>query len=94
VTSGEIKNLGSRVTAVRRRVAAGCAATLGCRARSGPLDNLFKPTLDAIEGVFGLRRRAVEPQPADDRVDRLEAVKPATREEESRRANIHVYRIG
>ncbi|HEX5878501.1 MAG TPA: hypothetical protein VF468_09295 [Actinomycetota bacterium] len=39
------------------------------------LDNLIKPTLDAMEGVFGLRPWAGTPQPADDRVDELTAVK-------------------
>jgi hypothetical protein len=39
------------------------------------LDNLIKPTLDAMEGVFGLRPWKGRPQPADDRVDRIEAQK-------------------
>jgi len=39
------------------------------------LDNLIKPTLDAMEGVFGLREWRGRPQPADDRVDRIEAAK-------------------
>jgi hypothetical protein len=39
------------------------------------LDNLIKPTLDAMEGVFGSRAFRGTPQPADDRVDRLEASK-------------------
>lgn len=39
------------------------------------LDNLIKPTLDAMEGVFGARAWRGTPQPADDRVDRIEAVK-------------------
>lgn len=39
------------------------------------LDNLVKPTLDAMEGIFGARAFRGTPQPADDRVDRLEARK-------------------
>jgi Holliday junction resolvase RusA-like endonuclease len=39
------------------------------------LDNLIKPTLDAMEGVFGLRPWKGHTQPADDRVDRIEAQK-------------------
>ncbi|MET9251956.1 hypothetical protein [Nonomuraea sp. NPDC003709] len=39
------------------------------------LDNLIKPTLDAMEGIFGTRAWRGTPQPADDRVDRIEAVK-------------------
>ena len=39
------------------------------------LDNLIKPTLDAMEGVFGLRPWRGTPQPADDRVDRLHAIR-------------------
>jgi Holliday junction resolvase RusA-like endonuclease len=47
------------------------------------LDNLIKPTLDAMEGVFGTRAWNGHVQAADDRVDRLEAVKrqPCTGEE-------------
>src|SRR4051794_27165543 len=39
------------------------------------LDNLIKPTLDAMEGVFGLRKWKGQAQAADDRVDHLEASK-------------------
>jgi hypothetical protein len=39
------------------------------------IDNLVKPTLDAMEGVFGARDWSGVPQPADDRVDHLEAWK-------------------
>jgi hypothetical protein len=39
------------------------------------LDNLIKPTLDAMEGVFGVRPWGGPRQAADDRVDRLEAAK-------------------
>jgi Holliday junction resolvase RusA-like endonuclease len=43
------------------------------------LDNLIKPTLDAMEGVFGLRRWQGIPQPADDRVDHIDAMKRTVR---------------
>ncbi|MGR6965308.1 RusA family crossover junction endodeoxyribonuclease [Geodermatophilus sp. URMC 61] len=39
------------------------------------IDNLVKPTLDALEGVFGFRKWKGVPQPADDRVDHLAASK-------------------
>lgn len=39
------------------------------------IDNLVKPTLDAMEGVFGLRQWRGVPQPQDDRVDELVATK-------------------
>ncbi|TXK35119.1 RusA family crossover junction endodeoxyribonuclease [Nonomuraea sp. C10] len=39
------------------------------------LDNLIKPTLDAMEGIFGTRAWRGAPQPADDRVERISAVK-------------------
>jgi hypothetical protein len=39
------------------------------------LDNLIKPTLDAMEGVFGLRAGKGPAQAAADRVDHLEASK-------------------
>ena len=39
------------------------------------LDNLIKPTLDAMEGVFGLRPWQGSPQPADDQVDEIRALK-------------------
>jgi Holliday junction resolvase RusA-like endonuclease len=54
------------------------------------LDNLIKPTLDAMEGIFGLRPWKGHPQRADDRVDRLEAVKHLPREGESIGATIDV----
>jgi Holliday junction resolvase RusA-like endonuclease len=47
------------------------------------LDNLIKPTLDAMEGIFGLRPWKGQPQAADDRVDRIEALKRPTGEGES-----------
>lgn len=38
------------------------------------LDSLIKSTLDVMEGVSGTRASRGTPQPADDRVDRIEAV--------------------
>jgi len=55
------------------------------------LDNLIKPTLDAMEGVFGPRPWRGVAQPADDRVDRLEAVKRATSPSEVPGATIDVW---
>jgi hypothetical protein len=43
------------------------------------IDNLVKPTLDAMEGVFGLRPWLGVPQAADDPVDQLEAVERGVR---------------
>jgi hypothetical protein len=57
------------------------------------LDNLIKPTLDAMEGIFGLRPWKGHPQPADDRIDRLEAVKRLPGEAESMGATIDVWVI-
>jgi hypothetical protein len=57
------------------------------------LDNLIKPTLDAMEGVFGARPFRGLPQPADDRVDRLEASKRAPRPDEVPGATIDVWII-
>jgi hypothetical protein len=57
------------------------------------LDNLIKPTLDAMEGVFGLRSWRGRPQPADDRVDRIEAAKRMPSELESPGAIIDVWVI-
>lgn len=37
------------------------------------LHNLIKPTLDAMAGVFGGRAWRGVPQPADDRVDHIDA---------------------
>lgn len=39
------------------------------------LDNLIKPTLDAMAGVFGVRARQGPIQADDERVDRIEASK-------------------
>ena len=57
------------------------------------LDNLIKPTLDAMEGVFGLREWRGHPQPADDRVDRIEAKKRLPSEGETPGATIDVWVI-
>ena len=57
------------------------------------LDNLIKPTLDAMEGIFGMRPWKGLPQPADDRVDRLEAVKRLPHEGELTGATIDVFII-
>ena len=55
------------------------------------LDNLIKPTLDALEGVFGLRQWQGVPQPADDRVDHLEATKRPARDGEQPGATIEIW---
>lgn len=57
------------------------------------LDNLIKPTLDAMEGLFGLRAWNGRPQAADDRVDRLEAVRRRPRNGEAAGATIDVWVI-
>jgi Holliday junction resolvase RusA-like endonuclease len=63
---------------------------------SWDLDNLIKPTLDAMEGVFGPRLWRGTPQPADDQVDRLETSKrlPAPAKRLARRlthgSSVHV----
>jgi hypothetical protein len=57
------------------------------------LDNLIKPTLDAMEGVFGARPFRGLPQPADDRVDRLEASKRVAHPGQAPGATIDVWII-
>ncbi|WP_229076067.1 RusA family crossover junction endodeoxyribonuclease [Actinoplanes sp. DH11] len=57
------------------------------------LDNLIKPTLDAMEGVFGRRPWRGPPQTADDRVDHLEASKRPVRTDEAPGARIEVRRV-
>ena len=94
--------------AVRRAVTeSGCAAVSGRFAvelefRLGParrvsevwdLDNLIKPTLDAMEGVFGLRPWRGTPQPADDQVDEIRAVKRQPEPGEMPGARIEVWLI-
>jgi Holliday junction resolvase RusA-like endonuclease len=58
------------------------------------LDNLVKPTLDAMEGVFGLRAWKGRPQPNDDRVVHLEASKRTVNEGEPEGARIEVWLVG
>lgn len=57
------------------------------------LDNLIKPTLDAMESIFGLQPWKGHPQSADDRVDRLEAIKHPPGEGESMGATTDVWVI-
>jgi hypothetical protein len=54
------------------------------------LDNLIKPALDAMEGIFGLRTWKGPVQAADDRADRLEAVRRLPRQGEPAGATIDV----
>jgi Holliday junction resolvase RusA-like endonuclease len=58
------------------------------------IDNLVKPTLDAMEGVFGRRQWQGREQPADDRVDRIEAEKRQVAAGESPGATIDVWVVG
>jgi Holliday junction resolvase RusA-like endonuclease len=55
------------------------------------IDNLVKPTLDAMEGIFGARDWRGAPQPQDDRVDHLEAAKRYVRQDEQPGATIEVW---
>jgi Holliday junction resolvase RusA-like endonuclease len=55
------------------------------------IDNLVKPTLDAMEGVFGQRQWQGREQPADDRVDRIEAEKRQIAAGETPGATIDVW---
>jgi Holliday junction resolvase RusA-like endonuclease len=55
------------------------------------IDNLVKPTLDAMEGVFRRRQWLGREQPADDRVDRIEAEKRQVAAGESPGATIDVW---
>ena len=57
------------------------------------LDNLIKPTLDAMEGVFGLRAWKGPAQAADDRVDHLEASKRTVGAGELPGARIEIGRL-
>lgn len=57
------------------------------------LDNLIKPTLDAMEGIFGRRQWRGRPQPADDRVDQIKAEKRPTTTSEVPGATIDVWAI-
>lgn len=65
----------------------------GHRGQPDLLDNLIKPTLDAMEGVFGTRAWNGPVQAADDRVDRLEAVKRQPLAGEEPGATIDVWII-
>ena len=55
------------------------------------IDNLVKPTLDAMEGIFGARDWRGAPQPQDDRVDHLEAAKRYVQQDERPGATIEVW---
>jgi Holliday junction resolvase RusA-like endonuclease len=55
------------------------------------IDNLVKPTLDAMEGVFGLRPWKGSAQAADDRVDHIEAFKRGAEGSEVPGARIDVW---
>jgi hypothetical protein len=57
------------------------------------LDNLIKPTLDAMEGVFGLRAWKGPAQAADDRVDHLEASKRTVSAGDLPGARIEIRRL-
>ena len=55
------------------------------------LDNLIKPTLDAMEAVFGRREGNWQRQPADDRVVAIQASKRQVRDAELPGARITVW---
>ena len=55
------------------------------------IDNLAKPTLDAMEGIFGVREWRGIPQPKDDRVDELHLVKRASTPSEPPGAEVEVW---
>jgi Holliday junction resolvase RusA-like endonuclease len=57
------------------------------------LDNLVKPTLDALEGVFGLREWRGAPQPNDGKVTHLEASKRTVARDEQEGATIEVWLV-
>jgi hypothetical protein len=57
------------------------------------LDNLIKPTLDAMEGVFGARPWRGRPQAADDRVNCLRASKRTVTTGEKPGAHIEVFQL-
>lgn len=54
------------------------------------IDNLVKPTMDALGGVLGYRQWKGPVQVADDTVDRLEATKRTARPDEGIGAVIEV----
>ena len=55
------------------------------------IDNLVKPTLDAMEGVFGLRPWKGVPQPNDDKVVELTATKRTVGAHEIAGATVRVW---
>lgn len=55
------------------------------------IDNLVKPTLDAMERIFGRRKWNGLIQPQDDRVDEIIARKRRTREGEASGASTEVW---
>jgi Holliday junction resolvase RusA-like endonuclease len=57
------------------------------------LDNLVKPTLDAMEGIFGLRVWNGRPQPNDDKVTHLDASKRTVRTNEAEGARVEVWLV-
>ena len=57
------------------------------------LDNLIKPTLDAMECIFGLRPWQGTRQPADDQLDEIRAVKRQPKPGEEPGARIDVWLI-
>jgi Holliday junction resolvase RusA-like endonuclease len=57
------------------------------------LDNLVKPTLDALEGVFGLRAWKGVRQPNDDKVVELHATKRTVIDREVPGATIVVWLV-
>lgn len=54
------------------------------------LDNLIKPTIDALDGVLGLRKMAGVPQVDDERVDEIRATKRPARDGEPAGASIAI----
>lgn len=58
------------------------------------LDNLIKPVLDAMEGVFGSRPWQGLRQAADDRGDYLEASKHTAGQGEPPGAHIEIFDLG
>jgi Holliday junction resolvase RusA-like endonuclease len=57
------------------------------------IDNLVKPTLDAMEGIFGMRAWAGVPQPNDDKVVALEATKRTVNDGEGPGATIKIWLV-
>lgn len=55
------------------------------------IDNLVKPTLDAMSAIFGEREWGGAPQPQDDRVDELSASKREIIDGETTGASIQVW---